>query len=45
MQKFEEEFKKILKLNNKLLRRYFAYKYYKESNKNVFVVQVKCFID
>ena len=40
MHKFEEEFKKILKINNKLLRQYYAYKYYKEPNKNLFIVQV-----
>jgi hypothetical protein len=40
MHKFEEEFKKILKINNKLLRQYYAYKFYKEPNKNFFIVQV-----
>jgi translation initiation factor 2-alpha kinase 4 len=41
MHKFEEEFKKILKLNNKLLlRQYHAFKYYKEPGKNLFVVQI-----
>jgi hypothetical protein len=41
MHKFEEEFKKILKINNKLLRQYYAYKFYKEPNKNSFIVQVR----
>jgi len=43
MHKFEEEFKKILKINNKLLRQYYAYKFYKEPNKNFFIVQVRIF--
>lgn len=40
MQKFEEEFKNLFRLNNKLLVKYLAYKYFKETDKNIFVVQV-----
>lgn len=40
MHKFEEEFKRLTKLNNHLLVKYIAYKYFKESNKNLFVIQL-----
>ena len=40
MRKIEEEFKNLNKLNHKLLVKYLALKYFKETDKNVFVIQV-----
>jgi tRNA A-37 threonylcarbamoyl transferase component Bud32 len=40
MHKLEEEFKRLNKLSSSLLVKYVAYKYYKETNKNLFVVQI-----
>ena len=40
MHKIEDDFKNLAKLNNKLLVKYLAYKYFKETDKNYFIVQV-----
>ena len=40
MTKLEDEYKRILRLNSKSLMKYVAYKYYKETNKNYFIIQV-----
>ena len=40
MTKLEDEYKRILRLNSKSLMKYVAYKYYKETNKNFFIIQV-----
>jgi len=40
MNKLEEEFKRLNKLNHSLLIRYLAYKHHKVPNKNLFLVQI-----
>ena len=43
MHKVEEEFKRLIKLNSKFIFKYQAYKYFKESVKNIFTIQVEFF--
>ena len=40
MSKFEDDFKRLSKLNSRSLIKYLAYKYYREPNKNFFIIQV-----
>lgn len=40
MHKLEEEFKKLVKLNSKLVYKYLAYKFYRETSKNIYTIQI-----
>ena len=40
MHKLEEEFKRLIRLNNKLIFKYLAYKFFREPNKNQYTIQI-----
>ena len=40
MHKLEEEFKKLIKLNSKLIYKYLAYKFFRGTNKNTYTIQI-----
>lgn len=40
MHKLEEEFKRLIRLNNKLIFKYYAYKFFRVPNKKIYTVQI-----